>query len=283
MKKTTRLVGALLVLLVAALSAPAQEFSPLDAAEQQAMSDALQYALEFQPTQKAAEWVNPDTGRSGAVVPVRTIESAQGGPCREFITTIIIGGREEQGYGTACRQPDGSWEIVSDDPPGPPGPPGPTYAQPAQPAVPAPAPVREVYVYPPPPPVHYYEYPAGFYGPSRIFLSFSYVYRSGSHYWGRVYRDGRDFRYRYPIVVRERVYVGPRVHDYYWKDRGRGRGWDDRPGWDDRRGGRDDRRDVRRDDRRDDRRDGRRDDRRDDRRGGQWPDPDRRSRGRDRR
>lgn len=278
MKTTMRLVSALLVFGMAALSsASAQEASPLDEAEQQAMSDALQYALEFQPTQKAAEWVNPDTGRSGAVVPVRTVESSQGGPCREFITTIIIGGREEQGYGTACRQPDGSWEIVSDDLPGPPGPlvPRPPQpAQPAQPAVAAPAPVREVYGYPPPPPLHYYEYPAGFYGPSRIFLSFSYVYRGGSHHWGRVYRDGRDFRHRYPIVVRERVYVGHRVHDYYrWKDRGRGRGWDDR------RGGRDDRRDFRRDDRRDDRRDGRRDDRR----GGQWPDPDRRSRGRDRR
>lgn len=265
MKTTMRLMGALLVLGMGALGARAQEASPLDEAERQAMSDALQYALEFQPTRKAAEWVNPDTGRSGAVVPVRTIESAQGGPCREFMTTIVIGGREEQGYGTACRQPDGSWEIVSDDPPGPPGA---AYAQPARPAVPAP--VREVYVYPPPPPVHYYEYPAGFYGPSRIFLSFSYVYRSGSHYWGRVYRDGRDFRHRYPIVVRERVSVGHRVHDYYRsKDRGGGRGRDDRSGWDDRR-------DHRRDDRNDGRRDGRRDDR-------QWPDPDRRSRGRDRR
>ena len=29
--------------------------------------------------------------------------------CQEH--EIKVGGRMEQGYGTACRQPDGSWEI----------------------------------------------------------------------------------------------------------------------------------------------------------------------------
>jgi len=26
---------------------------------------------------------------------------------------VIVGGQEEQAYGTACRQPDGSWKIVA--------------------------------------------------------------------------------------------------------------------------------------------------------------------------
>ncbi|MHB8765675.1 MAG: RT0821/Lpp0805 family surface protein, partial [Deferrisomatales bacterium] len=99
----------------AATGALAQEGRLLDVPEQDAMTDTVQYALEYNPSQQASEWVNPDSGRSGAVVPVRTFEGAQGQPCREFITTIIIGGREEQGYGTACRQPDGDWQIVSDD------------------------------------------------------------------------------------------------------------------------------------------------------------------------
>jgi surface antigen len=86
----------------------AQEGEGLEGPEQKAMTDTLQHALEFNRTRQASEWVNPDTGRSGAVVPVRTFEKAQRQPCREFITTIIIGGREEQGYGTACRQADGS-------------------------------------------------------------------------------------------------------------------------------------------------------------------------------
>ena len=35
--------------------------------------------------------------------------------CREFTKVVDIGGRRESAYGTACMQPDGSWQIVSDD------------------------------------------------------------------------------------------------------------------------------------------------------------------------
>lgn len=75
--------------------------------------DALQSALEYNRTHQASTWVNPDTGVSGTVVPVRTYQNAVGQPCREFQRTIIIGGREERGYGTACRQPDGTWRTIA--------------------------------------------------------------------------------------------------------------------------------------------------------------------------
>lgn len=32
--------------------------------------------------------------------------------CREYTKTIWVGGVRQEGYGTACYQPDGSWEIV---------------------------------------------------------------------------------------------------------------------------------------------------------------------------
>jgi len=32
--------------------------------------------------------------------------------CREYVNTVIIGGREEQSYGTACRDANGDWEQV---------------------------------------------------------------------------------------------------------------------------------------------------------------------------
>jgi hypothetical protein len=35
--------------------------------------------------------------------------------CREYTGTIYVGGRAQQGYGTACLQPDGSWQVVSGD------------------------------------------------------------------------------------------------------------------------------------------------------------------------
>lgn len=38
---------------------------------------------------------------------------AEHGQCREYTKNISIGGRLEIGYGRACLQPDGAWEIVS--------------------------------------------------------------------------------------------------------------------------------------------------------------------------
>lgn len=58
-------------------------------------------------------WNNPETGHRGTVTPVRDGLSSSGRYCREYQQTVDIGGKKESGYGTACRQPDGSWEIVN--------------------------------------------------------------------------------------------------------------------------------------------------------------------------
>jgi hypothetical protein len=39
--------------------------------------------------------------------------SDDGSYCREFQTTIVIDGRPERAFGTACMQPDGSWAVVN--------------------------------------------------------------------------------------------------------------------------------------------------------------------------
>lgn len=69
------------------------------------------YALEHNPTNQPARWVNPDTGYEYTFTPTRTYQGGQG-PCREFVMNALIGGQPEQVYGTACRQPDGSWQIL---------------------------------------------------------------------------------------------------------------------------------------------------------------------------
>lgn len=33
--------------------------------------------------------------------------------CREYQSTLSVGGASQRGYGTACLQPDGSWRIVN--------------------------------------------------------------------------------------------------------------------------------------------------------------------------
>lgn len=67
-------------------------------------------ALETSPTGAPVHWRNPDTGREFTVVPTRTYAAAQG-PCREYTMDAQVGGRAEKVYGTACRQPDGSWRA----------------------------------------------------------------------------------------------------------------------------------------------------------------------------
>jgi len=54
-----------------------------------------------------------DANASGSVSVLRDGHSSDGQYCREFQQTVTIGGRSEQGYGTACQQPDGSWRIVN--------------------------------------------------------------------------------------------------------------------------------------------------------------------------
>jgi len=71
-----------------------------------------QYALENEPTGQSSAWVNPDSGHRGSVTPTRTYRNESGQPCREFTETVVIGGEEQQAYGTACRQPDGTWRVV---------------------------------------------------------------------------------------------------------------------------------------------------------------------------
>jgi surface antigen len=70
-----------------------------------------QQAFEAGRSGEPVAWRNPDTGASGTIVPRPAVE-ANGTQCREFQQNITVGGRTQQGYGTACRQPDGSWQVV---------------------------------------------------------------------------------------------------------------------------------------------------------------------------
>lgn len=145
----------------------------------------VQHALENNRTNQSSTWVNPDNDSSGTVAPTRTFQNAQGQPCREFRQIIVIGGREEQGYGTACRQPDGTWLIVSD-----------------QPDASTAAPVEQrvtVYEREVVRPYPYDYYPYGYYAPwgyaypywSPYSFSFSlgYQHRDGGHRHGGYYGD----------------------------------------------------------------------------------------------
>jgi surface antigen len=84
----------------------------LDRADQAQLAQSMQRSLESAPSGQAVAWQNPDSGHYGTVTPTQTYRAPNGEPCREFQQTITVGGRTEEGYGTACRQPDGTWKIV---------------------------------------------------------------------------------------------------------------------------------------------------------------------------
>ena len=51
------------------------------------------------------------TGEFGRT-PKINYQPSTGAYCREYQQEIVVGGRVQQGYGRACRQPDGSWKVV---------------------------------------------------------------------------------------------------------------------------------------------------------------------------
>jgi surface antigen len=82
----------------------------LDKADMNYHNQASQSALENAPVGKAKSWSNPDSGHSGTITPTKTFQEG-GTYCREYSQTINIGGKQQEGYGVACRQPDGSWKV----------------------------------------------------------------------------------------------------------------------------------------------------------------------------
>lgn len=83
----------------------------LDAADRAQLQQA-QYRAYSAPVGEQITWNNPNSGNSGMIVPTREGRRSDGAYCREFQNTVTVGGRREEAYGTACRQPDGSWKIV---------------------------------------------------------------------------------------------------------------------------------------------------------------------------
>ncbi|MFM9843758.1 MAG: glycine zipper domain-containing protein [Dongiaceae bacterium] len=78
----------------------------MDNADEACMGHALEYAADGAPV----HWRDPN-GYDYNVVPQETYQ-AGGRYCRKYTTTIVINGAPESLAGTACRRPDGNWDIV---------------------------------------------------------------------------------------------------------------------------------------------------------------------------
>jgi len=80
----------------------------LDGRDQYQLSRASETAMA---TGQEQWWRNDQSGNYGHVQPGQTYQTPQG-YCREYQQTVYIGGQREQAYGTACRQPDGQWQVM---------------------------------------------------------------------------------------------------------------------------------------------------------------------------
>lgn len=78
---------------------------------QQRAHEAAQVKASVAPIGERIIW--HEGAASGSVTPIRDGTSTSGRYCREFQHDVKIGGRNERAYGTACRKPDGSWEVIS--------------------------------------------------------------------------------------------------------------------------------------------------------------------------
>ncbi len=84
----------------------------MDEKDRQALHRTTQDSLERSRSGDTNTWKNPDTGHYGSVTPYKAYETRRGEYCREYSQTVTVAGKTEEAYGTACRQPDGSWKIV---------------------------------------------------------------------------------------------------------------------------------------------------------------------------
>ncbi|MFZ2587674.1 MAG: RT0821/Lpp0805 family surface protein [Alphaproteobacteria bacterium] len=82
-------------------------------AQDQRYYDNAAYQAQSAPVGKTITWYNPDSGAQGSITPTRVGQTDSGDSCREFQQTITIGGKTEKAYGTACKQPNGSWKVMN--------------------------------------------------------------------------------------------------------------------------------------------------------------------------
>lgn len=70
-------------------------------------------ALDNNQVGQPAYWQNSNTGASYTVTPTQNVTVNGNQYCREYQTTAVVAGKQQKVYGTACRQPDGSWKIIN--------------------------------------------------------------------------------------------------------------------------------------------------------------------------
>ena len=106
------------VILILASASTTFAFPPADAVAQSSLDNreaaarGLVIALNQVPDQHAVVWVNQTGSTFGKVVPLKTYLTSYGQVCREYRYGFVDASSKQQGFGTACRQSDGRWQVA---------------------------------------------------------------------------------------------------------------------------------------------------------------------------
>jgi surface antigen len=83
----------------------------LDPADRQKIKEITQQTLETSVSGQVMGWHNPFSRNAGTIVAARAFPNAAGEWCRGIEQSITVVRETRHGKGTACRRPDGRWEI----------------------------------------------------------------------------------------------------------------------------------------------------------------------------
>ncbi|MFQ5764630.1 MAG: RT0821/Lpp0805 family surface protein, partial [Rhodospirillales bacterium] len=84
----------------------------LTEADKRYLEQTVQKILEVNKVGQGSNWLNPETGHGGTVVPTLTYKDKAGQDCREYQWSVTVDGKVRFAHGTRCRQGKGVWAVV---------------------------------------------------------------------------------------------------------------------------------------------------------------------------
>ncbi len=119
MKKTFLMV---IIAVTGFASAPVLCFNPLflyddairyfDKKDWKLVDETAVAALNSNPDGETSKWINPKSGNSGSITPIKTYRNKQGQICRK--TKMFNRSKKKKSEYTflVCKQPNNDWKIV---------------------------------------------------------------------------------------------------------------------------------------------------------------------------
>ncbi|MDF1750728.1 MAG: glycine zipper 2TM domain-containing protein [Alphaproteobacteria bacterium] len=74
-------------------------------------NNCISKTFETVPDSQPVVWQGQQD-QTYSITPTNTFEVAPGAYCREYTSTATVSNQQQKVFGTACRQPDGTWKII---------------------------------------------------------------------------------------------------------------------------------------------------------------------------